>query len=187
MPHVIVKTVPGKSEHERTRLAEEITKDVMDVAKSQCRSPSKKSNHRIGPRRSIRRKSLTVRRSSTRNRDTQCEKELDMNISFENKVALVTGAGSGMGLATAKAFAESGASVALADWNEKAVCSATEELAAQGHKEARLGGNRHYLPGANCCAEPDGERQRLPRLALGSRHRPPRRLRHRTNLETTRK
>ena len=32
-----------------------------------------------------------------------------MNISFENKVALVTGAASGLGLATAKAFAESGA------------------------------------------------------------------------------
>jgi NAD(P)-dependent dehydrogenase (short-subunit alcohol dehydrogenase family) len=59
-----------------------------------------------------------------------------MNISSENKVALVTGAGSGMGLATAKAFAESGASVALADWNEKAVRSATEELAAQGHHKA---------------------------------------------------
>jgi NAD(P)-dependent dehydrogenase (short-subunit alcohol dehydrogenase family) len=57
-----------------------------------------------------------------------------MNISFENKVALVTGAGSGLGLATAKAFAESGASVALADVNEKAVRSAAEELAAQGHK-----------------------------------------------------
>ena len=57
-----------------------------------------------------------------------------MNISFENKVALVTGAGSGLGLATAKAFAESGASVVLADWNEKAVSSAAEEMAAQGHK-----------------------------------------------------
>lgn len=57
-----------------------------------------------------------------------------MNISFENKVALVTGAGSGLGLATAKAFAESGASVVLADWNQKAVRSAAEELAAQGHK-----------------------------------------------------
>jgi NAD(P)-dependent dehydrogenase (short-subunit alcohol dehydrogenase family) len=56
-----------------------------------------------------------------------------MNISYENKVALVTGAASGLGLATAKAFAESGASVALADWNEKAVRSATAELAAQGH------------------------------------------------------
>jgi NAD(P)-dependent dehydrogenase (short-subunit alcohol dehydrogenase family) len=56
-----------------------------------------------------------------------------MNLSYENKVALVTGAGSGLGLATAKAFAESGASVALADWNEKAVRSAAAELAAQGH------------------------------------------------------
>jgi len=61
-----------------------------------------------------------------------------MNISFENKVALVTGAGSGLGLATAKAFAESGASVALADWNEKAVRSAAEELNAQGHKALAL-------------------------------------------------
>ena len=56
-----------------------------------------------------------------------------MNISFENKVALVTGAGSGMGLAAAKAFAASGASVALADWNESAVRSAAEELKAQGY------------------------------------------------------
>lgn len=57
-----------------------------------------------------------------------------MNISFENKVALVTGAGSGLGLATAKAFAESGASVVLADWHEQAVRSAVEELTAQGRK-----------------------------------------------------
>jgi NAD(P)-dependent dehydrogenase (short-subunit alcohol dehydrogenase family) len=57
-----------------------------------------------------------------------------MNISFENKVALVTGAASGLGLATAKAFAESGASVALADWNETAVRSAAGELAARGYQ-----------------------------------------------------
>jgi NAD(P)-dependent dehydrogenase (short-subunit alcohol dehydrogenase family) len=57
-----------------------------------------------------------------------------MNLSFENKVALVTGAGSGLGLATAKAFAAAGAAVVLADWNEKAARSAADELAAQGHK-----------------------------------------------------
>ena len=62
-----------------------------------------------------------------------------MNISFENKVALVTGAAAGLGLATAKAFAESGASVVLADWNEKAVHSAAEELSRQGHKTLAIG------------------------------------------------
>ena len=31
MPHVIVKLWPGKSEQQKRRLAEEITKDVMDV------------------------------------------------------------------------------------------------------------------------------------------------------------
>lgn len=31
MPHVIVKLWPGKSEEQKNRLAEEITKDVMEV------------------------------------------------------------------------------------------------------------------------------------------------------------
>ncbi len=57
-----------------------------------------------------------------------------MNFSFENQVALVTGAASGLGLATARAFAESGAAVVLADFNEKAVRAAAAELTAQGHK-----------------------------------------------------
>ena len=57
-----------------------------------------------------------------------------MEFSFKDKVALVTGAASGLGLATAKAFAESGAAVVLADWNENAVRSAAEELANKGHK-----------------------------------------------------
>ena len=57
-----------------------------------------------------------------------------MKISFENKVALVTGAASGLGLATAKAFAEAGASVVLADWNEREVHAAAKDLASKGHK-----------------------------------------------------
>jgi NAD(P)-dependent dehydrogenase (short-subunit alcohol dehydrogenase family) len=57
-----------------------------------------------------------------------------VNLSFENKVALVTGAASGMGLATAKAFAQAGAAVALADVNEAALRSAAGELVAAGHK-----------------------------------------------------
>ncbi len=52
---------------------------------------------------------------------------------FEGQVALVTGASSGMGLATARAFAEQGASVALADINEDALRAATDELTAAGH------------------------------------------------------
>jgi NAD(P)-dependent dehydrogenase (short-subunit alcohol dehydrogenase family) len=57
-----------------------------------------------------------------------------MNISFENRVALVTGAASGLGLATAKAFADAGASVVLADRNQNAVEAAAKALADRGHK-----------------------------------------------------
>ena len=57
-----------------------------------------------------------------------------MGWSFQNKVALVTGAGSGMGLSTARAFAAAGAAVTLADANEDAVRSAAKELIAAGHK-----------------------------------------------------
>src|SRR5947207_14044149 len=57
-----------------------------------------------------------------------------MNILFENRVALVTGAGSGMGLAAAQAFAAEGAAVALVDSNESAVRTATAQLVAAGHK-----------------------------------------------------
>src|SRR3954464_573343 len=54
--------------------------------------------------------------------------------TFKDKIALVTGAASGLGLATSKAFAEAGASVVLADHNEKAVNAAAEELASKGYK-----------------------------------------------------
>ena len=57
-----------------------------------------------------------------------------MNLSFENQVALITGAGLGMGLATARAFAESGASVVLADINEDSVKAVADELNAAGYR-----------------------------------------------------
>jgi NAD(P)-dependent dehydrogenase (short-subunit alcohol dehydrogenase family) len=53
---------------------------------------------------------------------------------FTGQVALVTGASSGMGLATVHAFAESGAAVVLADINQTALHTATETLAAAGHQ-----------------------------------------------------
>ncbi len=47
-----------------------------------------------------------------------------MNISFDGKTAPVTGAGSGIGRATAQAYARAGASVVLADLDEAAAQAA---------------------------------------------------------------
>jgi NAD(P)-dependent dehydrogenase (short-subunit alcohol dehydrogenase family) len=57
-----------------------------------------------------------------------------IDMTFQNKVALVTGAVSGMGLVTVKAFAEAGASVVLADSREESVHAAARELGASGYK-----------------------------------------------------
>ena len=61
-----------------------------------------------------------------------------MNMGIENKVALVTGAGSGMGLAAAQAFAAEGAAVALVDINEEAARTAAGRLVAAGHKAVAI-------------------------------------------------
>ena len=53
---------------------------------------------------------------------------------FEGKVALVTGAGGGIGLATASAFAEAGASVIVADSNATLLEEAADGLRSAGHE-----------------------------------------------------
>jgi NAD(P)-dependent dehydrogenase (short-subunit alcohol dehydrogenase family) len=55
-------------------------------------------------------------------------------LDFNGKLALVTGAAAGMGLATAKAFAEAGAAVVLAEYKEEAVKAEAQKLAASGYK-----------------------------------------------------
>ncbi|MFB4304421.1 SDR family NAD(P)-dependent oxidoreductase [Actinomadura sp. NTSP31] len=57
---------------------------------------------------------------------------------FTGQVAFVTGASSGMGLATARAFAASGAAVGLADIDAGAVEQAAKELTDNGHQALAL-------------------------------------------------
>ena len=59
---------------------------------------------------------------------------MSVSYDFTGQVALVTGAASGMGLATARGFAHSGASVTLADLGGEALEKAVEEIRAAGGK-----------------------------------------------------
>jgi NAD(P)-dependent dehydrogenase (short-subunit alcohol dehydrogenase family) len=53
---------------------------------------------------------------------------------FSGQVAFVSGASSGMGLATSHAFAEAGAAVVMADINPQTLKAETETLIAAGHQ-----------------------------------------------------
>lgn len=51
-----------------------------------------------------------------------------MSLKLENKIAVITGGNSGMGLATAKLFAKEGAKVAITGRNQSSIDSATSEI-----------------------------------------------------------
>ncbi len=55
-------------------------------------------------------------------------------MDVNNKVAVVTGAASGMGLAMAQTFADSGMALVLADIEEEALDAAVNELSKDGHR-----------------------------------------------------
>jgi NAD(P)-dependent dehydrogenase (short-subunit alcohol dehydrogenase family) len=59
---------------------------------------------------------------------------MNPSYDFTGRVAFVTGASSGMGLATARAFAEAGAAVTLADVNVDALTAAETELRQAGYR-----------------------------------------------------
>ena len=67
-------------------------------------------------------------------RSSQQEVNVQMNpiYDFKGQVALVTGAAKGMGLATARMFAQSGASVVLADLDDNLAAKEAERIVVEG-------------------------------------------------------
>ena len=60
---------------------------------------------------------------------------------LDGKVAVITGAGSGMGLAMAELFAQEGAKIVANDWNEKTLDQMVTKLRDEGSDIKGLQGN----------------------------------------------
>ncbi|WP_258305731.1 tautomerase family protein [Burkholderia cenocepacia] len=77
MPHIIVKAWPGKTEEQKQRLADAITRDVMTIlgyGQSPCQSASRKFPRIGGRKKSIVRISRRVPQRCTKNRATGCKR-----------------------------------------------------------------------------------------------------------------
>ena len=59
---------------------------------------------------------------------------MTVTYDFTGQVALVTGASSGLGLTTARAFADAGAAIVLVAHHEPDLLAASDELQAAGHE-----------------------------------------------------
>jgi len=59
-------------------------------------------------------------------------------MEFDGQVALVTGGGQGIGQTTAEMFAEAGASVVVADWNEETAQAVADGIRSKGGKAVAI-------------------------------------------------
>jgi len=86
---------------------------------------------------------------------------MNNTLDFRGKVALITGAAAGMGLATSRAFAEAGASVVMADFREELVQAEARKLAEAGSKVVAVG----------CDVSDDAQVQRMVERAVAEHGR----------------
>jgi len=63
----------------------------------------------------------------------------ETSLSLENKVAIVTGGGSGIGSSYVRALAKAGAKVVIADLNEELANTLSRDLESNGHKAIAIG------------------------------------------------